>query len=62
MHLRWRQSIFRTMTRLLFGLLVLTFSCKPTENKVIGKYTYDLNFEVNGRLDLYPKNRFVFNA
>jgi hypothetical protein len=50
------------MTRLLVGLLILTFSCKPTENKLIGKYTYDLNFEVNGRLDLYPKNRFVFNA
>lgn len=50
------------MTRLLFGLLIFTFSCKPTENKLIGKYTYDLNFEVDGRLDLYPKNRFVFNA
>lgn len=50
------------MTRLLLGLLIITFSCKPTENKLIGKYTYTLNFEVNGRLDLYPKYRFVFNA
>ncbi len=50
------------MTRLLLGLIIITFSCKPTENKLVGKYTYDLNFEVNGRLDLYPKNRFVFNA
>jgi hypothetical protein len=50
------------MTRLLLGLLIISFSCKPTENRLIGKYTYHLNFEVNGRLDLYPKNRFVFNA
>jgi hypothetical protein len=50
------------MTRLLFGLLIVTFSCKPIEKKLIGKYTYNLNFEVDGRLDLYPKNRFVFNA
>jgi hypothetical protein len=50
------------MKRLLLGLLIITFSCKPTENKLIGKYTYTLNSEVDGRLDLYPKNRFVFNA
>ncbi len=51
-----------TMTRILLGVIVLTFSCKPTENKLIGKYTYYSNFEVSGQLDLFPNKRFVFNA